>query len=179
MNVKTGIDGVVGFDYDVISDNRGNIVEVYRKTDFPFPYEFSCWPQQMTHTRSNPGVLRGLHGQGWNRVIYPVNGKILQVFVDLREKSSTFGKVVTEVIEDSNRKAFFVPAYVANGYAILGDNPVDYLYIIDGYYDGKDTINIAYNDPDLKINWQIKNPIISKKDKNNSTMRELFPKEYR
>jgi dTDP-4-dehydrorhamnose 3,5-epimerase len=61
----------------------------------------------------------------------------------------------------------------------MGEEPVDYIYLVDAYYDGKDTRAVAWNDPDLKINWPITNPIISERDKNNPTLRQLFPEKFR
>ena len=133
---------------------------------------------QATHTRSLPGVLRGLHAQAWSRIVYPVNGEILNVLVDTREYSMTFGKVETFLINDVHRYSIYVPSFVANGYVVLGKNSVDYLYFLDQYYEEKYNKGVLWNDPDLHIDWNIENPIVSSKDKKNKTMRRLFPKKY-
>ena len=68
---------------------------------------------------------------------------------------------------------------MANSFCVTGNIDVDYLYLVDAYYDGTDTTAIAWDDPDLAINWPIKDPILSQRDKNNPRFRELFPEKFR
>lgn len=169
MIKKTSIEGVFTIHNKSFIDIRGAINEIYRLDQVN-----GFQNVQITHTRSKSGVLRGLHAQGWNRIVYPVNGKIIQVLIDIRENSKTFGKVEKWMIDDKNRMAVFIPRYVANGYYVLGKQDVDYLYILDSYYDEKYSKGILWNDPDLKINWGIINPIISSKDKKNLKLSKLL-----
>ena len=99
--------------------------------------------------------------------------------VDVRSDSPTFAKVETFVINDQNRFGLFIPNGLANSLCVTSDSAVDYIYLVDAYYDGSDTRGIAYNDPDLNINWPISDPIISERDRNNPKLRDLFPEKFK
>ena len=112
-------------------------------------------------------------------LVYPINGKMFAAVVDIREESGTFGKTETFNFDSSFRKALFIPKGLANSICVDGENSVDYIYYVDSYYDGSDTEAIAWNDPNLNINWPVKTPIISERDKNNPTLKEAFPEKFK
>lgn len=175
----TAIEGLLVLKRPVFADERGFYREIFHIDGIEETLNIEFKGLQMNHAYSKPSVIRGIHAENWNKIIYPVNGQVFVAIVDIRVDSSTFGKVETFTINDQNRIALFVSKGLANSYCITGSTPVDYIYLVDVYWDGLDTRAIAWNDPDLNINWPVKNPIISWRDQNNPKLRELFPEKFR
>lgn len=173
----TSIPGLLILDRPKFSDERGFFRELFHKDELEKMAGLKFDAIQMNHSRSSPGVIRGIHAEGWNKIIYPVSGEVFIAIVDIRPELSTFAKVETFNIGDNNRFGLFIPNGLANSFCVIGDKPLDYVYLVDAYWDGLDTRAIAWNDSDLNINWPVKNPIISQRDKNNPTLRELFPEK--
>lgn len=176
---KTSIEGLLILKRPIHQDGRGFFREIFRLDEIEQDLNIQFKTIQMNHAFSVPKVLRGIHAENWNKVIYPVNGEVFVAIVDIRVDSPSFGKVETFLINNENRIALFVSRGLANSYCILGKECVDYIYLVDAYYDGSDTRAVAWNDPDLAINWPIKDPIISERDKNNPRLRELFPEKFK
>lgn len=176
---KTSIEGLLVLERQIFSDDRGFFRELFHKDELDKITGFEFNGVQMNHSHSKPGVLRGIHAEKWNKIIYPVNGEVFIAIVDVRPDSPTFAKVETFTVNNDNRIGLFIPNGLANSFCITGNESVDYIYLVDAYYDGSDTRAIAYNDPDLKIEWPIENPIISERDRNNPTLRELFPEKFK
>lgn len=160
------------------SDERGFFREIFHLDEIEKTLDIPFRGVQMNHAYSKPGVLRGIHAENWNKIIYPVNGQVFVAIADIRVDSPTFGKVETFTIDGENRIALFISKGLANSYCILGEKGVDYIYLVDAYYDGSDQRAIAWDDPDLKINWPIKDPLISDRDKSNPNLRDLFPEKF-
>ena len=124
---------------------------------------------------SKKNVIRGLHLQKKNsqgKFISVIKGKIFDVVVDLRKNSKTYGKYLSTILSEKNSKSIFIPPGFAHGFCALSkENYV--VYSCTKYRDEKSEIGIKFNDQDLKINWPIKKPIISTKDKNNISLREF------
>lgn len=183
MEVKhikiTSISGLLILERPAFSDERGFFKEVFHLDELEKILGYPFKPIQWNHSKSKPGVLRGQHAEDWNKLIYPVTGELFAGVVDIRPDSATFGKLETFTFDDGNRSALFIPKGMANSFCVTGESDVDYLYLVDAYYDGSDTRAIAWDDPDININWPIKNPIISERDKNNPRLRELFPEKFR
>ena len=175
---ETKIPGLLVIKRPVFEDNRGFFREVFHLDDLVKASGIDFRPVQWNHSRSLPKVIRGLHAENWNKIVYPATGKAFVAIVDIRPSSSTFGSVLTFILDDSNRSALFIPEGLANSICVMGTKPVDYIYLVDKYYDGTDTRAIAWNDPDLSINWPIRNPIVSERDRNNPRLRELFPEKF-
>lgn len=175
----TSIPGLLILERPIFSDERGFFRELFHKDELDKMIGFKFDGIQMNHSHSLPGVVRGIHAEKWNKIIYPICGEAFLAIVDIRPDSSTFGKVETFNVNDDNRIGFFIPNGLANSLCVVGNQPVDYIYLVDAYYDGSDTRAIAWDDPDLSIDWPIKNPIISQRDKNNPRLRELFPERFR
>jgi dTDP-4-dehydrorhamnose 3,5-epimerase len=131
---------------------------------------------------SYPRVIRAIHTEEWQKLVYPVNGCMFAAFVDVRTDMDTFGKVETITLDntkkDSKHTAIFIPPGVGNSICVMGDEPLHYVYLVDQYWDNTRAKGIAWDDPDLAIDWPVKRPIISERDKNNPTMRELFPDKF-
>lgn len=172
----TRIPGVLIIERPTHADQRGYFHEVVRLNELA-AHGIKFSPVQMNHTKTIPGVLRGLHAENWNKLIYPASGKVFVALADVRPSSPTFGKVETFTFEEDG-EALFIPKGVANSYCALGDTPVHYFYLVDAYYDGSDQTAVAWDDPDLNIPWPIKNPTVSDRDKKNPKLRELFPGKF-
>lgn len=172
---KTSIAGLLILKGPIHKDDRGFFREIFHLDEIEKTLGIEFKGLQMNHAFSQPKVLRGIHAENWNKIIYPVNGEVFVAIVDIRVDSPTFKSVEIFTINDENRVALFVSKGLANSYCIVGEKAVDYIYLVDAYYDGTDTRAIAWDDPDLAIDWPVKNPIISDRDKNNPKLRELFP----
>lgn len=172
---KTSIAGLLVLKRPGHKDERGFFREIFHLSEIEEVLGTQFKGVQMNHAFSNPKVLRGIHAENWNKVIAPLNGEVFVAIVDIRVDSPTFKKVETFVINDENRIALFVSQGLANSYCVLGSQSVDYIYLVDAYYDGSDQRAIAWDDSDLAIDWPIKDPIISQRDKNNPKLRDLFP----
>ncbi len=180
QNVKTtSIPGLLILERPIYKDDRGFFRELFHKNEIEKVSGVSFDGVQMNHSKSMPGVIRGIHAEKWNKIIYPVTGEVFIVIVDIRPESETFGKLETFTVNDENRVGFFVPNGLANSLCMTGTEPVNYIYLVDAYWDGSDTRAVAWNDPDLNIKWPIDNPIISERDRNNPKLRELFPEKFK
>lgn len=175
---KTSISGLLILERPIFSDDRGFFRELFHKDGLEKAVQIRFDGVQMNHSHSLPGVIRGIHAEKWNKIIYPVCGQAFLAIADIRPDSPTFGKVETFTVNDDNRIGLFIVEGLANSVCVIGEKPVDYIYLVDKYYDGSDTRAIAWDDPDLAIDWPIKNPIISERDKNNPKLRDLFPEKF-
>lgn len=176
---KTEIPGLLTINRPVFKDDRGFFREVFHLDDLIKVSGGDFHPVQWNHSRSFPKVIRGLHAENWNKIIYPVNGRMFAAILDIRTDSPTFGKVETFLFDEANRFALFIPCGLANSVCVVGKTPVDYIYLVDAYYNGSDTRAVAWDDPDLGIKWPIKNPIISERDRKNPKLREMFADKFK
>ncbi len=147
-------------------DDRGFFTERFveeRFRDLGIPARFV----QDNHSRSKPGVIRGLHYQNnpaQGKLVGVIRGRIWDVVVDLRRDSPTFGKWEAVELSDENGRVLWVPAGFAHGFCVLGTEDADVMYKVDAPYSPKTEGGICYSDPDLKITWPVQNPLVSKKD---------------
>ncbi len=176
---ETSIPGLLVIDMPTYSDDRGFFREAVRLNVLEAINGLKFKAKQWNHARSKPGVIRALHAENWNKLTYPVTGKCFSALVDIRPDSPTFGKVETFNFDGKSHKALFIPKGVANSMCVTGNKAVEYFYLVDAYYNGKDTTAVAWDDPDLAIDWPIKKPIISDRDKSNPGLRELFPDKFK
>jgi len=164
----TPFDGLKIIQLKIYHDNRGFFVERFNKKLFQelgLPVDYF----QDNHSLSAPNVIRGLHFQNnpsQAKLVGCLRGKILDVAVDIRKSSPTFGKYFSIELSAENGKLLFIPAGFAHGFAVLGNEPADVMYKVDNPFSKEGDGGIRFNDLDLKIDWQIANPIISDKDKN-------------
>jgi len=159
--IKTKIKDLVLVKTNIYKDNRGFFKEVEKNNILKKKFIFDCF------SYSKKNTLRGLHLQkrkSQAKIITVVQGKILDVVVDLRKKSKTFGKYFAIEISQESDFSIFIPDNFAHGFLCLSKICAVY-YKCSNYRDEKSETTIKWNDKDLKIDWPIKNPILSKKDK--------------
>ena len=188
MNViKTAIDGVVIIEPRLFPDERGYFFESYEKKEFEAkvrPINFI----QDNESRSSYGVLRGIHYQkgehAQSKLVRCVVGRVLDVAVDLRKGSPTFGQHVAVELTEDNHRQFFIPRGFAQGFSVLSDVAV-FQYKCDNYYCPESEGAIAWNDPALGIDWRIPadKVILSPKDLHHPLLKDSpylfeYPLEY-
>ena len=172
--IKTKFKDLIIIEKKYFADSRGYFLELYKKKIIRKNLPFSC----ISFSKKN--VIRGLHLQTTNtqaKYVSVLKGKILDVVLDLRKNSKTFGKVFKIILSEKNSKSIYIPEGFAHGFCGL-DNENYMLYSCSNYRNKKSEIGIAWNDKDLKIKWPNKRNIISEKDKNNLTFRD-FKKKFR
>jgi dTDP-4-dehydrorhamnose 3,5-epimerase len=166
--IETGFEGLYIIQPKVYSDSRGYFFESFKLETFlmaGIPFN----PVQDNESKSVKGVIRGLHYQlnpfAQAKLIRVVVGKIYDVAVDLRKSSKTFGKWYGIDLDSENKTQFFIPKGFAHGFSVLSDTAV-IQYKCDNLYNPQFERGISLNDPELKIDWNLKNivPIISDKD---------------
>ena len=175
---ETAIPGLLILERPTHRDERGFFREVFHLDDLEQATGRRFDICQWNHSLSLPGVIRALHAENWNKLVYPVTGRMFAAIVDIRPESPAFARVATFVFDDADRQALFIPKGLANSICVVGDEPVNYLYLVDAYYDGKDTRAVAWDDPDLNIAWPVAKPLISRRDASNPTLRQLFPEKF-
>ena len=158
--IKTNIKGLIILKGKTFYDARGFLRETFKKKIIKKNLIF------IIISKSNKNVLRGLHLQTKNaqdKYISVLKGKILDVAVDLRKNSKTFGKHFKLIISEKNSKSFFIPKGFAHGFLGLDKENI-VLYGCTNYRSKNHEVSLLWNDPDLKINWGVKKPILSSKD---------------
>ena len=166
--MKIKIKGITLFKTKINKDSRGYFAEIYKKKNLKKNLIFHCL------SSSKKFVLRGLHLQTKNpqgKFITVISGKIFDVAVDLRRNSKTFGKFFKIILPFKSYNSIYIPEGFAHGFCGLNNNNIIY-YCCTNYRDKENEVGILWNDKDLNIKWPIKNPILSKKDKNNITFKE-------
>ncbi len=166
--IKTKFNGLIIIEKDIFHDNRGYFLELYKKKIIKENLPFTC----ISYSKKN--VIRGLHLQTKKtqaKYISVLKGKILDVVVDLRKKSKTFGKTFKVVLSEKNSKSLYIPKGFAHGFCGL-EKENYMLYSCSNYRDKNSETGIIWNDKTLKINWPKIKPVISKKDKKNITFIE-------
>lgn len=176
---KRPLDGVYEITLQPITDSRGFFMRAY-DTDLFNRYGLSkIWVQE-NHSRSEQkGIIRGLHLQlppySETKLVRCINGAVLDVFVDLRKGSPTFGKWDSIELSAQNKKMILIPRGFAHGFCTL--TPVsEVLYKVDNHYSKEHETGIIWNDPDIGIDWPVTEPILSEKDRNNITLKEFIAK---
>jgi dTDP-4-dehydrorhamnose 3,5-epimerase len=165
---ETGIEGLILFEPKVFGDHRGYFYESYNKEVFK-EGGISCDFVQDNISFSRRGVLRGLHYQlnphAQAKLVRVNRGEVLDVVVDIRKSSPTFGKTYSVKLNDENKLQLFVPRGFAHGFAVLSDE-AEFCYKCDNFYNKESEAGIIYNDPELAINWELtaQEAILSEKD---------------
>ena len=165
--IKTNIKGLIILKGKTFYDTRGFLRETFKKKIIKKNLIFTII------SKSNKNVLRGLHLQTKNaqdKYISVLKGKILDVAVDLRKNSKTFGKHFKLILSEKNSKSFFIPKGFAHGFLGLDKENI-VLYGCTNYRSKNHEVSLLWNDPDLKINWGVKKPILSSKDNNAITLK--------
>ncbi len=161
------IEGLLIVQLKLYADERGFFVERFNKKFFA-ESGITCDFIQDNHSRSAPGVLRGLHYQNsppQGKLVGVLRGKIWDVAVDIRPDSASFGKYFALELSAENGLLLWIPHGFAHGFCVLGNEPADVLYKVTAPYNPAGEGAICYDDPELAIQWPVKNPLISERDK--------------
>lgn len=177
MNIiRTEIPEVVIIEPKVFGDNRGYFFESFSERDFAAQVREVKFVQD-NESKSCYGVLRGLHFQkpphAQSKLVRVVKGRVLDVAVDIRKGSPTFGKYVAVELSEDNHRQFFVPRGFAHGFAVLSEEAV-FQYKCDNYYAPQSEGAVAWDDPDLAIDWKVPSDkvILSEKDRNHPMLKD-------
>ncbi|MBF0202365.1 MAG: dTDP-4-dehydrorhamnose 3,5-epimerase [Desulfamplus sp.] len=176
--IKTDIDGVLIIEPEVFGDKRGFFLETWHKERYRRGGVGADFVQD-NHSRSEKGVIRGLHYQlkrAQDKLVYAVRGTIFDVAVDIRRDSPTFGKWTGCILSEENRRQFFIPRGFAHGFSVLSDF-ADITYKCSDFYAPGDEYGILYRDTDLAIDWKVAPPLVSEKDAANPSLAQI-PKEH-
>lgn len=164
--LKTELDGVLIIEPDFFPDSRGFFFESFNKKkyeDAGMKFDFV----QDNISKSNQGTIRGLHYQigdyAQGKLCQVLTGSVMDVAVDIRSGSPTYGKHVAVELTGDNHKQIWIPPGFAHGFSVLEDNTI-FSYKCTALYSKKDERSILYNDSDLNIDWKINQPVISEKD---------------
>lgn len=174
--ITTGIDGLFIIKPKVFGDDRGYFFESFSRRDFEAAVGVSVDFVQDNQAMSRYGVVRGLHFQRGRhaqaKLVRVSQGRVLDVAVDLRAGSPTFGQHFAVELSDENFMQFFIPRGFAHGYAVLSDTAI-FQYKTDNYYCPEAEGAILWNDPDLAIDWRLPadDIILSEKDKRNPPLK--------
>ena len=177
MNIiKTEIDGVVIIEPRLFKDDRGYFFESYSEKDFNAQVREIKFVQD-NESKSSYGVLRGLHFQkppyAQSKLVRVIKGAVLDVAVDIRKGSPTFGKHVAVELTEDNHRQFFIPRGFAHGFSVLTPEVI-FQYKCDNFYAPQSEGALAWDDPDLGIDWCIPSDkiILSEKDKHHPRLKD-------
>ena len=170
--LPTEIEGLVLIEPDVHGDDRGFFVETFRRSwveELGLGVEFV----QENHSRSVGPVLRGIHAQaGQAKLVRCSRGRIWDVAVDLRPDSPTYRRWEGHELDDQAHRQLFVPDGFGHGFCVLSD-VADVSYQLSSYYDPARESGVAWDDPEIGVEWPISDPILSERDRNAPRLAEL------
>lgn len=173
--IKTAIEGVIIIEPLVFEDERGHFFEYYQKEVFANNGIITEFVQD-NQSLSQKGVLRGLHFQAppyaQAKLIRVIKGAVLDVAVDIRKNSPTYGKHVAVELSETNKKTLYIPEGFAHGFLTLADNTI-FSYKCSNYYNKASEGALLWNDQNLAIDWGITTPILSGKDKEAPTLKSF------
>ena len=176
---KTKIKDVVICEPNIYGDSRGYFMESFNKEEFEKNTEKKISFCQDNESKSTYGVLRGLHFQkppyAQSKLVRVIEGKVLDVVVDLRKNSNTFGEHVSVVLDDEFKRQLFVPKGFAHGFVVLSETAI-FSYKVDIYYKASSEDSIIYNDSSLNIDWNLpfSDIKLSDKDKINNKFIDAY-----
>ncbi|WP_321517232.1 dTDP-4-dehydrorhamnose 3,5-epimerase [uncultured Bacteroides sp.] len=167
--IQTEINGVWVIEPKVFADDRGYFMEAFKKEEFEKHIGVVDFIQD-NESKSCFGVLRGLHYQKGDhsqaKLVRVIKGKVLDVALDLRQSSPTYGKHVSVELSEDNKRQFFIPRGFAHGFLVMSDEAI-FTYKVDNTYAPQSEASIIYNDKDININWPVAEEqiIMSEKDR--------------
>lgn len=174
--IKTDIDGVVIIEPRIFRDDRGYFFESFSQRDFQEKVCNTVFVQD-NESKSSYGVLRGLHFQkppyAQSKLVRVIKGAVLDVAVDIRKGSPTFAQHVAVELTEDNHRQFFIPRGFAHGFSVLTDEVI-FQYKCDNFYAPQSEGALAWDDPDLGIDWRIPTDkvLLSEKDRHHSRLRD-------
>ena len=163
---KTEIEGLLVIQPEIFKDDRGFFFESFSKQRYQ---ELGITDEfvQDNFSKSKKGTVRGLHYQvgdkAQGKLCQVIEGEVLDVSVDIRFNSPTFGKYFSQVLNSRNKLQLWIPPGIAHGFSVLSDEAI-FSYKCTNYYSKEHERAILFNDPDLKIDWKVDSPIVSEKD---------------
>jgi len=175
LNVlKTKLPGVLIFEPQVFSDDRGFFLETFSQRRYQNAgLELTFVQDNVSFSRK--GTLRGLHFQhphSQGKLVQVVSGSVFDVAVDIRQSSPTFGEWTSTTLSQENHKQMYIPPGFAHGFCVTTDTAI-FSYKCTDYYNASAEAGIIYNDPDININWPIENPVLSPKDMAYSKLKDI------
>ena len=159
--IPTAINGVYILEPRVFEDARGYFMETWRKADFDKAIGYEVNFIQDNQSKSSYGVLRGLHYTSQAKLVRVLQGCVVDVAVDLRRSSPTFGKYVAVELSDKNQRQLFIPRGFAHGFQVTSETAV-FAYKVDNIYSPTTEASIRFDDPTLAIEWPIQDQNIIK-----------------
>ena len=174
--IKTNIEGVVIIEPRIFRDDRGYFFESFSQREFQEKVCNTVFVQD-NESKSSYGVLRGLHFQkppyAQSKLVRVIKGAVLDVAVDIRKGSPTFGQHVTVELTEDNHRQFFIPRGFAHGFSVLTDEVI-FQYKCDNFYAPQSEGALAWDDPDLGIDWRLpaEKVILSEKDRHHSRLKD-------
>ena len=181
--IKIELPEVIIIEPKVFGDERGYFMETFRQDLFEKNVRKINFIQD-NESKSKRGVLRGLHYQlppfAQSKLVRVIKGKVLDVAVDIRKGSPTFGKYVAVELSEENKRQLFIPRGFAHGFLVLSDEVI-FTYKVDNYYAPEYDRSIRFDDPDININWNFlkEEILISDKDKNAPFLKDAEIFEYK
>ena len=175
---KTSIPDLLIIQPNINNDDRGYFFESYKYSDFKsndLPTSFL----QQNQSKSKRGVLRGLHYQleyGQDKLVWVSQGEVMDVAVDIRKDSPTFGRYETCILDDKNHKRFFIPKGFAHGYYVLSEIAI-FQYMCTEIYHSEDEYGLIWDDPDVNINWPNGEKLVSDKDRKLPYLKQIEMKK--
>lgn len=177
MNVKeTKLPGVLIVEPDVFSDERGFFLETFNSKRYEDAGIEGPFVQDNV-SFSRKGVLRGLHfqyPQPQGKLVQVLSGEVVDVAVDIRVGSPTFGHWLSETLSDTNHRQMYIPPGFAHGYCVTSETAV-FSYKCTDFYNPRAEGGVIWNDPDLNIDWPVKEPVLSPKDASYPGLKDLRP----
>ena len=174
--IKTNIEGVVIIEPRIFKDDRGYFFESFSQREFEEKVCKTTFVQD-SESKSSYGVLRGLHFQkppfAQSKLVRVIKGAVLDVAVDIRKGSPTFGQYVSVELTGENHRQFFIPRGFAHGFSVLSEEVI-FQYKCDNFYSPQSEGAIAWNDPDLNIDWRIpaEKVVLSEKDSKHPRLKD-------
>lgn len=174
----TPLEGVIIIKPDIHKDDRGFFTETYSKDKY-FSLGIKEEFVQDNYSRSKKNTLRGLHyqiNQPQGKLVRVVNGKVLDVAVDVRKDSKTFGQYFSIFLDDINFYQLYMPPGIAHGFCVISEF-VDFEYKCTDFYSPKNEKGVLWSDPDINIDWPVENPIVSLKDSTFNKLKDISKNE--
>lgn len=173
----TPLAGLLVIEQRILRDSRGFFIERYKESNLAKLGITEKFPQD-NHSRSAPGILRGMHFQTnpqQGKLVSVIRGAVWDAVVDLRKGSPTFGKSWGLELSDQNGLALWIPYGFAHGFCVLGNSEADLYYKVTGEFNAATEGGIRWDDHQAAVDWPIKNPIVSERDQKLPLISEIQP----
>lgn len=174
--IEEALNGILLLEPRVFSDDRGLFFESFNEEAFERISGIRTNFLQDNHSLSKKNVIRGLHLQAppfeQGKLVRVVRGAVLDVAVDIRKSSPTYGKYYIAPLNEKNNYMMWIPPGFAHGFSVLEDDTV-FLYKCTKAYSKESEMTVSYNDPEIGVDWKISEPIVSQKDKEGSLLRDF------